>query len=516
MSHAARGVLLTGATGLLGRYLLRDLLLAGDPVAVLVRDAPGTPAAGRVRELIDFWSDATGRLLPDPVILCGDVRSEGLGLTAGDRRWLAANCHAVVHSAASLAFRASADGEPWATNVEGTRHVLNLCRECAVAELHHVSTAFVCGEAPGRVLEDDRRSVRWYRNVYEHSKWEAEGLVRQATDVRATVYRPSVIVGDSRTGYTSTYHGIYRFLRLADRLAEPARGQKAPDGRRRLDLRLPLTGHESHNLVPVDWVSGAIVRLMNRPEWHGHTFHLVSPQPVSGRLVKEVAETVLGVEGVQFADRRDVSDSTVLEQLFLDRLEEYTPYLDSDPQFDASNLRKALPDLPPVPIDRLLLTRLFEFAVNDQWGTRRGVRAAPAVPSSRIDCREYVEEVFPQAARRSPLARAARLDVVVAIDVRGPGGGQWTCAWVDGDLILVEPGMERRADVVYRTDPVTFDNVVRGRSSPQEAFFARRVEIGGDVEKGLKLAVLFGLFLAEAGRALPARQEATNGVTGSV
>ena len=76
--------------------------------------------------------------------------------------------------------------------------------------------------------------------------------------------------------------------------------------------------------------------------------------------------------------------------------------------------------------------------------------------------------------------------------------------------------MERRADVVYRTDPVTFDNVVRGRSSPQEAFFARRVEIGGDVEKGLKLAVLFGLFLAEAGRALPARQEATNGVTGSV
>ena len=187
MTRRARGVLLTGATGLLGRYLLRDLLRAGDRVAVLAREAQGKSAAERVRELIDFWSDAVGRRLPEPVVLCGDVRAAGLGLTASDRRWLANGCNTVVHAAASLAFRASPDGEPWVTNVEGTRNLLNLCGRLSLMEFHHVSTAFVCGEATGPVLEDDRRPPGHFRNPYERSKWEAERLVR-ATPASA---RPS-------------------------------------------------------------------------------------------------------------------------------------------------------------------------------------------------------------------------------------------------------------------------------------------------------------------------------------
>jgi nucleoside-diphosphate-sugar epimerase len=497
MTHAKRGILLTGATGLLGRYLLRDLLLAGYPVAVLARDAPGVPATDRVAALLDDISTALGRRLPQPVVLPGDVRRREVGLMPTEQRWLADHCGAVVHAAASLAFRPTRDGEPRATNVEGTQHLLDLCRRLRVSEFHHVSTAFVCGAAAGTVFEDDPADGRHFHNAYEATKADAERLVRSTAGLRATIYRPSVIVGDSRTGFTSTYHGVYRFIEFAYRLAEPP----APGRPRRLALRLPLTGDEPRNLVPVDWVAQAIVRLIGRPACHGRTYHLTAPRLVPVRLLKEVAEELLQVEGVRFGGPGVVEDTTGLERLFLDRLEEYWPYLHGDPEFDSRRLQAALPDLPAVVIDRPLVERLVQFAVTDEWGHRgrRGAKAPPA--PARTDCRRYVEEVFPTAARRSVLGRAARLTATVALDVRGPHGGQWTCGWVGGDLQFVRRGLDPAADVCYRTDPATFDDVVRGRQSAQDAFFARRIEVAGDVEKALKLAVMFGQFLRETAQA---------------
>ena len=117
----------------------------------------------------------------------------------------------------------------------------------------------------------------------------------------------------------------------------------------------------------------------------------------------------------------------------------------------------------------------------------------------KFDCRHYVEEVFPAAARRSPLARAAGLSVVVALDVRGKNGGQWTLGWTNGDLGFVRRGLET-ADVLYRTDFATFEDVICQRRSPQGAFCDRLIEIEGDLEKALKLAVLLGAFLAEDAR----------------
>src|ERR1019366_9861726 len=90
-----RVVLLTGATGVLGRYLLRDLLLSGQRVAVLARDSRAGRAENRIKELLDFWGEALGRPLPCPVILHGDLSEAGLGLCHSDRNWLGRNCEAV-------------------------------------------------------------------------------------------------------------------------------------------------------------------------------------------------------------------------------------------------------------------------------------------------------------------------------------------------------------------------------------------------------------------------------------
>jgi thioester reductase-like protein len=483
-------VLLTGATGLLGRRLLRRLLASGRRVAVLVRDAPAAPAAERVRELLASWSDA--RAAP-PTVLAGDLCAPGLGLSVTDRGWLACRCRSAVHAAADVSFRSRSDGGPWATNVDGTRRLLELCAAAGVSEFHHVSTAFVCGDRAGPVREDELDCGQRFHNDYERSKFEAERLVR-ASRLRATVYRPSVIVGDSRTGRTSAYHGFYRFLELADRLASlvPAEAADAP-GKRLLPLRLPLTGDERRDLVPVDWVARAVARLVCRPCLHGRTYHLTAVAPASVRDIKETAEEALNLAGVRLVGPGPLADPSPLEEAFLGQLRDYEPYLDGDPVFDRRNTLAALPRLPPPRVDRALLRRLIRRAVADRWGRDR--RRLPA-PGPGLSCAAYVERFFPEAARRSSLARLP-LHMAVGLDVCGPGGGRWTLRWTAGQLGPVRRGLEADAAVVYRLDRAAFEDVVRGRRSPQDAFLDRRIAVRGDVEKGLKLAVLFGWFVRE-------------------
>ncbi len=495
-----RGMLLTGATGLLGRYVLRELLLSGRHVAALVRDSREAPAAQRLAELIAFWSEALGRKLPAPVFLDGDLRLPGLGLGPAGRRWLARECGAVIHAAANISFQPSTGGEPWTTNVDGTQHLLDLCRAVGIAELHHVSTAFVCGDRTGTIYEDELDRGQGFHNAYEESKFEAERRVRQASSVHATVYRPAVIVGDSRTGYTCTYHGIYRFLHLAARLAEVARptpataaGQTARS--RRLPLRLPFTGQEPRHLVPVDWVAQAILHLLQQPARHGGTYHLVAARPVRSQEIKEAAERALCLLGVSWAGPGELADPSPLERLFLDSLRDYWPYFQGDPVFDCRQSGPALADLPAPRVDAALLARLLQFAEADQWG--RAPAARPSEPASGLDCAHYMETFFPAQAPRSPLARAAALDLTIALDIHGPGGGQWSCQWIHGELAGVCRGLDARAEVTYRTDVATFAAVVAGRQSAQEAFFARRIDMAGDVEKGLKLTVLLQQFLKE-------------------
>ncbi len=502
---AKSGVLLTGATGLLGQYLLRDLLLAGRPVTVLARDGVQGRASERVARLVAFWSECIGQPLPPPTVLTGDLYLPQLSLTPADRRLLARHCGAVVHAAANFSFRQSPDGEPHRTNAEGTRTLLAVARVAGLAEWHHVSTAFVCGRRTGVIREDDLDHGQDFHNPYERSKFEAERLLREANGLRVTVYRPSVIVGDSGTGYTSSYAGFYRFLELAVRLAKG--NAMAPDGPRRLPLRLPLTGEERWDLVPVNWVSRAIVELVGRPRWHGRTFHLVARAPLTARFLRDAASHELNIEGVELIGPKGESSLGPLERRFLDGLQEYWPYLTGTPQFARDNTAAALPHLPPPPLDRLLLGRLLRFAVADNWGRRAVDRKTPTGASR---CARYIEQTFPQQARRSRLARVAGLDLLVGLDVRGPGGGQWSCRWTGGELSYVARGLEEGAAVVYRTDTDTFDAVLQRRLAPQQAFFEQRVAISGDLETALKLAVLFGAFLNESSSLAPHHTEAVD------
>ncbi len=376
-------LLLTGGTGLVGRYLVRDLLLEGQPLALLVRGREGESAGQRVDALLAHWEAELGRPLPRPVCLEGDVSLPDLGLSASARRWVAGHCRAVLHNAASLKFvNPDRRHDPWLSNLTGTEHVLEMCRQLGPRELHYVSTAYVCGRREEPVLESELDCGQSFRNDYECSKFEAEQRVREADHLeRLTVYRPAIIVGDYRTGFTTTYHALYAYFHFAwlyDRSHE-----REPDGRLHAPLRLNLTGAERRNLVPVDWVSEVIAHLVLHPEHHGHTYHLTPPKPVTAGEIQKAMADYFNLYGPTFSgpavlEKNDLND---LERAFYDAVTTYQPYWQTEPRFDCANTRRAAPHLGCPPIDQACLRRLIDFAVRDEWGKRRRKRGARKQPS---------------------------------------------------------------------------------------------------------------------------------------
>ncbi|MGC1274376.1 MAG: SDR family oxidoreductase [Planctomycetaceae bacterium] len=362
-------ILLTGATGLLGRYLVRDLLTAGQQLAVVVRPNDRQSAEERVASLLAAWERRGVPALPTPHVLAGDITEPGLGLSDEDRRWVAGHCDMVLHNAASLTFEAAGgeDGEPWRSNLEGTRHVLDLCRQTGIADFHHVSTSYVCGLQTGLVREDRLDVGQEFGNDYEKSKLQAEQLVREADFLAPpTVYRPAIIVGDSETGFTTTFHGFYAVVRLAVTLA------RLVEGAQTIDWSIPLhglTGGEVKNLVPVDWVSSVMTELVGRRECWGTTYHLTPAEPVQVDTIRDVIEKVVGYEGTTaFAGAGRNGDAIAdigaeLTSAFYDQLRVYATYWRNDPTFDRSNLLAAAPGLPCPTLDHDRLMMLAETAI---------------------------------------------------------------------------------------------------------------------------------------------------------
>ena len=414
-------LLLTGATGLLGRSLLRDLSWAGRRLAVLVRRNRAASAAERVDDLLSDWLEIAGEQIAAPVVLEGDISSADCGLSAESLDWVRRNVGEVVHSAASLSFDyREADGEPYRSTVEGTSHVLSLCERAGIKRLHHVSTAYVCGLREGRILEDELDVGQQSGNDYEKSKIQSEQSVRAASFLETlTVHRPSVIVGDLVTGFTNTFHGFYRPLRILQPVLA-ALVENAVSDVALLD-ELGMDGSEKKNLVPADWVSAVMARIILDPALHGATYHLTSDAPTSVDQLREVFSELLLERRDQDRGRQlggeaaaSLFSSDVLKKTFSDQMRTYSAYWKDDPTFDAAHRAQAVPDLPPPALDESALRRLCGFALehNFTWAPKRD-RNPDASPRCRL------ERLLGDARWTAPEGGFGLL-------VSGVGGGQWT------------------------------------------------------------------------------------------
>ena len=147
------------------------------------------------------------------------------------------------------------------------------------------------------------------------------------------------MIGDSQTGYCTSLHGFYLPLQLAYSIANLVPPEFMNE---RFSARLGLKGDEGKNLVPVDWLSAAIVRLFGKPAHHGQTYHLASPKPVSVKLIQEVVQQAIN----NYCDRKPdkpLSDEELagVEELFYDHMLIYKSHWRNDPTFDVTNTQRA-------------------------------------------------------------------------------------------------------------------------------------------------------------------------------
>jgi thioester reductase-like protein len=372
--------LLTGGTGLLGSYIIRDLLLDGCDLAVIVRGERRTTAADRIESIVGFWEELLGKRLNRPTVLEGDLNAPVCGLDAGSLRWVREHCDAVLHNAASLTFRGpDRDQEPWKSNVGGTVNVLDVARETGIRHFHHVSTAYVCGLRTGTVHEDELDVGQEFGNDYERSKVEAEQLVRGADHLDSvTVLRPSIIVGDSRTGFTSTYHGFYVILRLGHTLVP-----HVPWGiisREALVQCFGISDDDTKNLVPVDWVSAAIAHVVQTPAARGRTYHLTNPRPVPVDVIARTVEESVRASLPEVAEPQERQDGTWLAENLVDQMDVYRTYLRDDPVFDRTRIEAVAPHLPCPELDAATLRKMADVAIARGFGREPAFPRRVAVP----------------------------------------------------------------------------------------------------------------------------------------
>ena len=246
--------MLTGATGFVGMELLARFLESSDRhIVALVRAADDEQATARVRATIAATCGECNGHAERITAVAGDLTAPRLGL--GDR-WapLAERVGAIVHGAASVAFDLPLD-ESRVINVEGTQRMLDFARACPGLErFTYVSTAYVAGDRRGTVYEDDTEPGR-FRNAYERSKHEAERLVAACSDeIDLTIVRPSIVVGDQRTGWTAAFNVLYAPLRAFAAGVIPV---------------VPARRRSPVDVVPVDYVADAVTALAEAPEASG-------------------------------------------------------------------------------------------------------------------------------------------------------------------------------------------------------------------------------------------------------
>jgi thioester reductase-like protein len=355
-------VLLTGATGFLGQELLARLLERDDRhVHALVR-APDDEAAA---ERLPHHERLTA--------VAGDIERPDLGLSEQRAAALAEQVTTVVHCAASVSFSLGLE-ESRAVNVAGSRRMVELAERCAsrgdgLRRFTYVSTAYVAGTHRGEFDEDSLDVGQDFRNAYERSKFEAERLVRhRAEGLPLQVLRPSIVVGDSRDGWTSSFNVLYGPLRAFARGAIPA---------------LPARRRSPVDVVPVDYVADSACDLAcDGPDG---TFHLVAGRNATtvGTLVKLAAHRFGRQPPPAFPPRvyKRLVHPLLLRRLdrvrseALRRMEVYFPYF-------SMRVRFADRRHPPAPPVESYFNRLLDFAEHARWGRRRVERPGGVVPLS--------------------------------------------------------------------------------------------------------------------------------------
>ncbi|HEV7699512.1 MAG TPA: SDR family oxidoreductase [Pyrinomonadaceae bacterium] len=273
-------IFVTGFPGFIASRLVERLAGPETQFFLLVQPA----LVERAMEEIEEIAEARGINLENFVVVEGDITLPNLGISDEDLEVIRIETTQVFHLAAAYDLAVERD-TAFSVNLEGTRNVNALAASIRnLRRYNYVSTCYVAGKRKGRILENDLQHDAGFRNYYEETKYLAELEVEALKDhLPVTIYRPSVVVGDSVTGETAKYDGIYYLIHYL---------RKAPSL-----LRVVNVGNQDVrlNLVPVDFVVEAIATLSADGAAQGKTVAIADPSPLTtAELFDVIAKELTG------------------------------------------------------------------------------------------------------------------------------------------------------------------------------------------------------------------------------
>jgi thioester reductase-like protein len=251
----------TGATGFIGKRLVKKLLARrGTTVYFLVRKE----SLDKVPALLEYWGATEERAVP----IVGDLGKPLLGVSKADQKKLVGKVKHVFHLAAVYDLKADAESQIVA-NIDGTKNAVALANEIKAGVFQHVSSIAAAGLYEGVFREDMFDEAENLDHPYFATKHDSEKIVRKEAKMPWRVYRPGMVVGDSKTGEMDKIDGPYYFFKLIQKM------------RSMLPPWMPAVGIEGGriNVVPVDFVVDAIDHIAHAKEGNKKAFHIVDPTP---------------------------------------------------------------------------------------------------------------------------------------------------------------------------------------------------------------------------------------------
>ncbi len=356
----AKNLFITGVTGTLGKEFVRDILLNGDEkLYVLVRRTPRLSHWDRMRKILAGFG-LEKELATRVEVLNGDITLPNLGLSEEDIEMLRGRIDEFFHIAALTALNGSEEDcnkINYGGTVEALKMAWDFRRNGKLKRFFYFSTAYASGSRQVfHAPEDSLPSHMAHANFYESSKYKSETEVRKAMKdgLPVTIFRPSIVVGDSKTGEVSEFNVIYPFMKLF------AHG---------IISTLPTRPENSFNIVPIDFVIRASRAISQQPDSVGKTFHLVSPAPPTIGMLLHIKDTDYpDVPPIKIVPPESFKKENLdpLGQTVYSMLEPYLGYLNGGLTFDIKNTEKALEgtEIDFVTTDESFLRVLLGYAVN--------------------------------------------------------------------------------------------------------------------------------------------------------
>jgi nucleoside-diphosphate-sugar epimerase len=381
--------LVTGATGFLGSHLAAHILRDGYSVVWLVRPKKELSAEQRVSRLLD-WFEIGPQFRKNVRVVDGEVTKPNFGLNSKAYADLLAEVDEIIHCASDTSFSERKRKAVEQVNVEGLKNVLDFAERSRCLFFHHLSTAYVAGRRTG-VCPEELASPAAFTNVYEETKCRSEKLADERcrrAGIRLSIYRPSIVYGDAKTGksllFNALYYPVRTVLFLRDVFAADMRergGRRAAEMGVRLEdggwtylpIRMEVQNGGGLDLVPVDFFVRAFTSVMDEA-LDGGIFHLVCGRPKKIAEIIDYGQRLFRIRGVEVCLKRDLARAprNGLEALLDDYLQAYQPYLQDERLFGVDRVGPILAKKGVVcpELDYDIFSRCMDYAVDCGWGAR--------------------------------------------------------------------------------------------------------------------------------------------------